>query len=98
MRLTDEEFGDLSLLSFNRLMKRVDARDEHDFFCAGIVAATFANAHCDKDKRPEGFTPLDFIPGYKPPAPKVLTPEEQVAAFERLLCPPEREIIRVINP
>jgi hypothetical protein len=95
MGLTDEEFGRLSMLSFHALNKRLVARKEHDHFCAGIVASTIANVNCNRDKRPEGFSPMDFVPSYKRPEAKVLTPEEQVAAFERLLNPPEREIIRV---
>lgn len=97
MGLSDEEFGGLSLISFELLNKRLSERREHDYFCAGIVAATIAEIHRNTEKRPEPFTPLDFVPGYKSgeSGPKVLTPEEQVAAFQRLLCPPEKEIIRV---
>jgi len=58
MGLTDEEFGRLTMLSFDLLNKRLAAEREHDYFCAGIVSSTIANVNCDRDKRPEGFSPV----------------------------------------
>jgi len=100
MRLTDEDFGALSLKSFQLLNDRLDAQREHDFVCAGIVASTVANCHRDPDKRPTPYSPLDFVPGNKAPTQSVLTPltpEEQVRAFERLFNPPSQEVIRITN-
>jgi hypothetical protein len=97
MRLTDEEFGRLSLLQFGLLSDRLEVRREHDYICAGIVAATIANVNRDPQKRPEGFSPLDFVPGYKAPEPKdmrSMTPEEQQAHFMNVFLPAERQATR----
>jgi hypothetical protein len=94
MRLSDEEFGALTLVSFQLLNERLIDQREHDYICAGIVASTVANVHRDSDKRPTPFSPVDFVPGYRTeekPAEglKPLSPEEQVAAFEALFNPPK---------
>jgi len=88
MRLSDEEFGALTLVSFQLLNERLHDQRQHDQFCAGIVASTIANMYGNET------TPLDFIPGYRAeekPAEglKPLSPEEQVAAFEGLFNPPK---------
>jgi hypothetical protein len=96
MGLTDERFGLLSVAQFELLNERLSARREHDYVCAGIVASTVANTHVDRDKKPEGWSPLDFVPGYKPEKRKLapLMPKDQVSAFQNLFEPPKKRIIR----
>lgn len=96
MGLTDERFGLLSAAQFDLLNKRLTARREHEYVCAGIVASTVANTHLDHSKKPEGYSPLDFVPGYEREA-KTLTPlkpGDQVAAFQSLFEPPKSRVIR----
>lgn len=38
-------------------------KDSH--YQTAMVCATIANTHCDFEKRPEGFSPEDFMPGAK---------------------------------
>jgi hypothetical protein len=99
--LTDEEFGRLTFNEFELLSRRLDERRKQGYICAGIVAATIANVNRDTKNRPEPFSPMDFVPGYKPVEEQrelePLTPAEQVEAFKALMLPPASRVIRVKN-
>ena len=97
LRLSDEEFGKLTFNEFELLSDRLTEKKKHGYVCAGIVAATVANVKRDPKSRPEPYSPLDFVPGYKPPEPELrpLTPEAQVEAFQSFFNPPKSRVIRV---
>lgn len=63
-------------------MEEWQARDRAAMFNAAMICATLANCHRDPKKKPEPFSPADWMPA-APPPPKPELTAAQVAAKGR---------------
>jgi hypothetical protein len=66
--MSREEFLACSPLELEAMIARLEKRRDHARFLAAMVCASIFNVNCDFDKRPEGFSPADFMPGKRSPA------------------------------
>lgn len=61
--LADVEFLGLTPAALELLLNRGIARDRKVQFHAATIAAAIYNVNNDWEKRPQGWTPADFMPG-----------------------------------
>lgn len=75
LRLTDEEFWELSWDEFSALTERYLKEQESRDYRAALVCWILANAHRDTRKKPKPFEIKDFMPQRRPKKAKT---EEQM--------------------
>lgn len=74
LRLSEEDFFDITPLQFTYLTLRYEQEREASDFRAGVIASTTANCHRKKGKK--AFKPKDFMPDYGAPVEKQQGPEQ----------------------
>jgi hypothetical protein len=79
LRLSEEDFWQLTLREFMGLLKRCVLKIERFEYSVGLICSTYANCHRDP-KSSKVFTPQDFMPKKEEmPKRKKQTPEEMLA-------------------
>jgi hypothetical protein len=63
--MSREEFLSTAPVELDAMMDRLKARRDDAQYFAAMVCASIFNVNCDWEKKPEGFSPLDFMPGHK---------------------------------
>lgn len=81
--MSPEQFGRMSLGFYALLCRELEEAEIRHHYPAAAIQATLANINRDSDKKPDPFSPWEFIPGYtwKTEEPKTATVEELITLF-----------------
>ena len=89
LRLTDGQFWSLTPRQFQALSDRHEDAMRRALHPGAMVCSTLANLHRDPKKRPEPFTPADFLPALQikadPERPKKIEAVKDIATKTREL-------------
>jgi hypothetical protein len=63
--MSRSEFLFTSPREFDAMTERLNLKREQERYSTASIIAAIYNSVCNYDKRPEGFSPEDFLPGKK---------------------------------
>lgn len=66
LRLSDDEFWDLTLDQFNALSEQYIQEQENQDLRTALICSLLANIHRDTKKRHKPYEPKDFMPQRRP--------------------------------